>query len=100
MLDGVWAVRRTGGALPPLLGMRKEIDGGRGVTILGPLHARFEVRGNAFHYGAPFTGLVDIVEPTADDSVCRGRATFRGREFGQFELRKIATSQRPRSGRL
>ena len=90
MLDGVWAVRRTGGALPPLFGMRKEIGGGRGVTILGPLHARFEVRGNEFHYRAPFTGHVDIVEPTSDNSVYNGRAKFRGREFGQFELRKLA----------
>ena len=41
-------------------------------------------------YRAPFTGLVDIVEPTSDNSVYNGRAKFRGREFGQFELRKLA----------
>ena len=32
-LDGVWEVNRTGGALPPLLGVRKEISGGSGATI-------------------------------------------------------------------
>ena len=31
-LDGVWDVRRTGGALPPLVGVRKRIQGTRGET--------------------------------------------------------------------
>ena len=29
-LDGLWLVRRTGGALPPMVGVRKQITGGRG----------------------------------------------------------------------
>ena len=36
-LDGAWSVERTGGFLPPLLGMRKEINGSEGRTILGRL---------------------------------------------------------------
>ena len=35
-LDGIWDVRRTGGLLPPLLGVRKRIAGGRGATTVGP----------------------------------------------------------------
>jgi len=31
-LDGVWAVKRTGGLLPPLVGIRKDIHGTRGKT--------------------------------------------------------------------
>src|SRR6266536_1956514 len=36
-LDGVWDVRRTGGGLPPMLGVRKKISGASGTTKLGPL---------------------------------------------------------------
>ncbi len=89
-LDGVWRVRRTGGLLPPLLGMQKRIDGMRGETVLGPVRMSFDVRGDELHYRAPFTGFVDVLEPTSDASVFRGRALLRGREFGRFELRRIA----------
>ena len=36
-LDGDWQVIRTGGFLPPLVGVRKRIEGDRGWTSLGPL---------------------------------------------------------------
>ena len=75
--------------LPPLLGMRKRISGSRGETILGPLKMSFEVRGNELHYHAPFRGFVDVVEPV-DGGRANGRATYRRREFGRFELRRIS----------
>ncbi|MFN2468208.1 MAG: hypothetical protein ABR521_08805 [Gaiellaceae bacterium] len=86
-LDGVWSVERTGGLLPPLLGVRKRIRGERGQTRLGPLGIPFEVRGLSLHYTGPLAGLVDVLEP--DGPGYRGRATFRGRELGRFAMRRI-----------
>jgi ferritin-like metal-binding protein YciE len=91
-LDGVWDVERTGGLLPPLAGIRKRIGGTRGVTLLGPARMSFDVRGNELHYRRPFQGFVDELEPTSDD-VFHGRATFMGREFGTFVLRRIEMAQ-------
>jgi ferritin-like metal-binding protein YciE len=89
-LDGVWDVKRTGGALPPMLGVRKEISGASGETKLGPLPgAPFDVVGLSLHYRAPFAGFVDVLEREAQGY--RGRATFRGREYGKFELKRIKT---------
>jgi ferritin-like metal-binding protein YciE len=87
-LDGVWLVERRGGFLPPLAGMHKRIFGNRGVTRLGPLRMSFDVRGDELHYREPFRGFVDVLEAVDQDRF-RGRATFRGREYGQFELRRI-----------
>ena len=87
-LDGVWEVRRTGGALPPLLGVRKEISGAAGSTKVGPLpRVPFDVVGLSLRYRAPFVGFVDVLVRDGEDY--RGRATFRGREFGKFELKRI-----------
>jgi len=84
-LDGVWNVERRGGLLPPLVGVRKRIHGTRGETTCGRLPGMpFEVRGLSLHYRAPFRGFVDELEPDGDGF--RGRATFRGREFGRFAL--------------
>ena len=88
-LDGLWDVHRVSGALPPLYTMRKRIHGSRGETILGPLRMAFEVRGNELHYRAPFSGIVDVVEPDVSGDSYRGRATFRGTEFGKFEMRRV-----------
>jgi hypothetical protein len=88
-LDGVWRVKRLSGLLPPLLGVRKRIRGASGETAVGPLPGvPFDVVGLSLRYRAPFRGFVDELEPTADGF--RGRATFRGREFGQFALERIA----------
>jgi hypothetical protein len=85
-LDGIWEVRRTGGLLPPLLGVRKRIAGGAGETRLGTLPGvPFRVVGRELRYRAPFVGFVDVLEPDGPDRF-EGRATFRGREFGRFEL--------------
>jgi hypothetical protein len=84
-LDGSWHVHRTGGLLPPLVGVRKRIAGDRGETTVGPLPgARFDVRGLTLHYAWPFSGIVDELEPDGDGF--SGRATFRGREFGRFRM--------------
>jgi len=87
-LDGTWEVRRTGGLLPPLVGVRKRIAGGRGVTSVGPLPGvPFRIAGLELRYAAPFGGFVDVLSPAGDGF--DGRATFRGREFGRFRMTPI-----------
>jgi hypothetical protein len=86
-LDGIWEVERTGGALPPLIGVRKIILGNRGETKVGRLPGTpFEVRGNELHYRGLFAGFVDLLE--RGDGGFTGRATFRGRVFGTFRMRR------------
>ena len=86
-LDGIWNVERRGGLLPPLVGVGKRITGSRGETRVGPLPGvPFDVDGLSLRYRAPFRGFVDELEPDGDGYV--GRATFRGREFGRFALRR------------
>jgi ferritin-like metal-binding protein YciE len=88
-LDGVWKVSRTGGLLPPLIGVRKEIHGTDGKTLLagGAIGVPFDVVGLELHYRAPFAGFVDIL--TAHEGGFSGRTTFRRRTFGRFELVSI-----------
>ena len=88
-LDGIWDVKRTGGLLPPLVGVRKRITGTRGETQLpgGVLGAPFDVVGLELHYRRPFAGFIDILAP--DGEGFAGRATFRRREFGRFEMTAI-----------
>jgi hypothetical protein len=87
-LDGSWNVRRLGGVLPPLVGVRKRIQGTSGTTNVGPLPgAPFDVVGLELRYRAPFAGFVDVLEPEGDGY--RGRATFRGREFGSFAMERV-----------
>jgi ferritin-like metal-binding protein YciE len=86
-LDGMWNVRRLSGALPPLVGVRKRIEGSAGETVvLGGRGIPFDVRGLELHYQAPFAFLVDVLEP--DDGGFHGRATAFGRTYGEFELRR------------
>jgi ferritin-like metal-binding protein YciE len=87
-LDGVWKVERAGGALPPLYGCVKRINGSHGTTTFRYLPGMpFEVRGLDLHYKAPFTLFVDKLEP--QDGGYLGRATFAGRELGQFTMRRL-----------
>jgi ferritin-like metal-binding protein YciE len=87
-LDGVWDVRRTSGALPPLTGVRKRIHGAHGETVvLGGPGIPFDVRGHELRYRAPFAFLVDVLEPSGDG--WHGRATAFGRVYGEFELRRL-----------
>ena len=88
-LDGVWEIRRTGGLLPPLHGVRKKIHGTHGKTLLpgGVVGVPFDVVGLELHYGAPFAGFVDRLVPF--DGGFLGHATFRRRVFGRFEMTAI-----------
>jgi ferritin-like metal-binding protein YciE len=87
-LDGVWAVDRVSGALPPLHGCVKRIHGSRGTTEFPRFPGMpFEVRGLELHYRQPFALLVDRLEP--QDGGYLGHATMLGREFGQFSLRRL-----------
>jgi ferritin-like metal-binding protein YciE len=87
-LDGVWAVERVSGALPPMHGCVKRIYGNRGTTEFPNFPGMpFEVRGLALHYRGPFALFVDKLERR--NGGYRGHATIRGREFGQFELRRL-----------
>jgi ferritin-like metal-binding protein YciE len=87
-LDGVWAVERVSGALPPLHGCVKRIHGTRGTTEFPRVPGvPFEVRGRELHYP---TGLfVDVLEQ--QDGGYLGRATLLGRELGQFTMRRLDT---------
>jgi ferritin-like metal-binding protein YciE len=68
--------------------VQKRISGSRGETRIGRAPgAPFDVVGLELHYRAPFSGFVDVLVPDGDGF--RGRATFRGREFGQFAMRPI-----------
>ena len=92
-LDGEWDVERVSGALPPLTGVRKRISGDRGVTAVGPLPGvPFDVHGRELRYRSPLAGFVDIVWPDGDGFA--GRATFRGREFGRFRMRRVSVEPR------
>jgi len=87
-LDGVWRVERIGGLLPPLIGVTKRIQGGKGETRIGPLPgAPFDVEGLVLHYRPPFIGFVDELQPAADGFV--GRAKLFGREVGTFRMRPV-----------
>jgi ferritin-like metal-binding protein YciE len=88
-LDGVWEVRRIGGLLPPLIGVRKEIQGTHGKTLLpgGAIGVPFDVVGLELHYRAPFAGVVDRLVP--HDGGFLGHATYRRRAFGRFEMKPI-----------
>jgi|tagenome__1003787_1003787.scaffolds.fasta_scaffold20769892_2 hypothetical protein len=84
-LDGRWDVERTGGLLPPMVGVRKEISGRRGVTKLGPLPgARFDVVGLELRYRFPFRGIVDALVPARGGF--EGRTLVLGREVGTFRI--------------
>jgi hypothetical protein len=89
-LDGEWDVRRVSGLLPPLSGVRKRIDGGRGATVLpGGLGVPFAVVGRELRYRPPFAMVVDVLDPDADG--WRGRATVFGRTVGEFRMSRRAT---------
>ena len=84
-LDGRWDVKRAGGLLPPLAGVRKEISGNHGVTRIGPFPgAPFDVAGLELRYRFPFSGFVDVLEPRPGGY--EGRAQAFGRQFGCFRM--------------
>lgn len=88
-LDGVWAVERVSGALPPLIGCVKRIHGNRGTTEFPYAPGMpFEVRGLELHYRVPFSPLVDKLEPRAGGYL--GHATLFGRKIGRFWLERLS----------
>jgi hypothetical protein len=86
-LDGSWVVRRAGGLLPPLVGVRKRIDGTSGETALGRLPGvGFDVVGTELRYRRPFGAVVDRLEREGDGWL--GRMYVRGHEVGRFRLER------------
>ena len=70
-----------------MLGVWKRISGTSGETKVGPLPGvPFAVEGLRLRYRGPLSGFVDELEPEGDGF--RGRATFLGREYGRFALRR------------
>ena len=90
-LDGEWSVRRVSGLLPPLYGVRKQIDGAQGATVLGPARASFDVVGPELRYRGVFAGLVDALEP--DGPGWRGVARYRGRTLGRFAMTRVTSAR-------
>jgi hypothetical protein len=89
-LDGDWELQRVSGLLPPLAGLRKRIRGDRGATLLpGGLGVPFAVVRHELRYRAPFSMVVDVLEPDGDG--WRGRATVFGRTVGEFRMSRRAT---------
>jgi hypothetical protein len=84
-LDGDWRVVRTGGLLPPLRGVRKHIEHGRGWTIAGPVRLPFEVAGLELRYQLPLRGLVDTLTPEGPETYF-GTTTVFGRYLGNFRM--------------
>jgi len=91
-LDGDWRVERTGGLLPPMVGVWKRIRGDRGETRLGllryPLRVERRDEGAALVYGPPFSALVDEVSPQSPH-LWLGRTTLGGRPLGRFRMARI-----------
>jgi len=91
-LDGRWSVERVSGALPPMLGVEKRIQGARGVTMVGPLaRLPFAVVGRSLRYRPPLGAFVDHLEPAGEGF--DGRATVQGREYARFRLRRLGAAQ-------
>jgi ferritin-like metal-binding protein YciE len=83
-LDGLWTVQRESGLLPPLMGVRKVINGDHGWTTVGPARAAFDVVGHELRYRSPLRGFVDVLE--REDGGWKGRSLLAGREYGRFRL--------------
>jgi hypothetical protein len=90
-LDGEWSVRRESGLLPPLYGVRKQIEGAEGATVLGPAKASFDVVDRELRYRGLWTGLVDVVEP--DGTGWRGVARYRDRTLGHFTMSPVTSAK-------
>jgi hypothetical protein len=91
-LEGLWQVERTGGLLPPMVGVLKRIEGAQGETRIGSLIGwtfSVEPRGEGFAmvYRPPFSAFVDEVRLGPGDSWV-GSSLLDGREFGRFRMRR------------
>jgi hypothetical protein len=96
-LEGEWRLERRAGLLPPLGWVRKRIRGDRGETRIGPFPGiPFRVEGLALRYVRPFSAFVDVLVP--DGNGFLGCATFLGREYGRFALRRASEDWRSGAG--
>ena len=91
--DGYWRVERTGGLLPPMIGVRKQVRGEKGETRVSPLLRwpfRLEDRVEyvALTYDPPFSSWVDELRPGESD-LWLGTATLGGRPLGRFRMVRI-----------
>jgi hypothetical protein len=88
--DGAYALRRTGGLLPPLRVVGKEVAGGGGATVVaGRLRLPFRLEDRGDHvllvYRRPLGVLRDRLRP-GDDGSWVGEATVAGRRYGRFTM--------------
>jgi hypothetical protein len=84
-LDGRWRVVRESGFLPP--GVTKEIEGGKGWTLVAGIRAApFRVHGAELRY--PLVPVRDVLTPQSDGS-WSGRALLAGRELCRFRLERL-----------
>ena len=91
--DGYWRVERTGGLLPPMIGVYKRVRGERGETWFGPLLRwpfGLEDRAEcvALTYDPPFSPWVDEIRAETTD-LWVGTATLGGRPVGSFRMVRI-----------
>jgi hypothetical protein len=88
-LDGRWKVIRTGGLLPPFLGLvHKQISGSTGRTIAAGVGVPFDIVGLELRYRTPFRGVVDELAP-ADPDTFAGMTRLFGRPVGTFRLERM-----------
>ena len=92
-IEGAWRVQRTGGLLPPMLGVWKRIEGARGETRVGflvgwPFDVERRPDGFALVYRFPFSAIVDEIRAAPGGSWV-GSSVVGGRKFGRFRMRRI-----------
>ena len=92
-LDGLWALARVSGALPPLGLLHKRIDGRRGATHWGPVvRVPFRVRvmgdGAELIYRGPLGVWRDTIVPSAGGWT--GEARLLGVRVGRFRMTRRA----------
>jgi hypothetical protein len=97
--EGRYRVERTGGALPPLVGVTKVVSGDAGSTLLlGAVGYPFRVKprpgGLTLRYRAPLVLLVDELTP-GPEGTWLGVAKLAGREYGRFRLVPTGPSPSP-----
>jgi hypothetical protein len=92
--DGAYALRRTGGLLPPLAGVGKEVAGGDGATVVaGRVRLPFVMEDRGDHvllvYRRPLGFLRDRLRPRHDGG-WDGEAMVAGRRYGRFAMERRA----------
>jgi ferritin-like metal-binding protein YciE len=100
-LEGFWRVERTGGLLPPMVGVWKRIEGAQGETRVGfligwPFDVERRPEGFALVYRLQFSAFVDEIRAGPEGSWV-GSSVLGGREFGRFRMRRMGRSRGPQS---